>query len=370
IARFYTGNREYGNLPRKHKYTIAACPYHCNGPEIHDIALIGVVQDGEPGFALQVGGGLSSVPRIGKNLGVFVPRAAALEVARGLTTLWSQDLRYRISRARARFKFMVEDDGPELLREKLEAHLGRALPDLREFPIPIGRTDHLGVQPQRAAGGDPARIMIGFPCFPGLVTGEQMVRLSQVIPPDGEIRITREQNFLITHLPAEAADATIGTVAEIGFPLHVNPIRGHSIACTGDPHCNFALGDTKPDLVQIVSRLEERFGERAADLRLYLDGCPHACGQHWVGDLGFQGTTRNTETGKVAAYDIILRGKLGPGAEIGRPLLRRIPYETVAGCVERLVEAWLAERSGDEGLPEFYRRQPDERVLALAATGG
>src|SRR5687767_8465643 len=62
IARFFYGNREYGNLPRKHKYTISACPYQCNAPEIHDIALVGTRQGGRNGFAFQVGGGLSSVP--------------------------------------------------------------------------------------------------------------------------------------------------------------------------------------------------------------------------------------------------------------------------------------------------------------------
>src|ERR1043166_3527950 len=74
----FSGNREYGNLPRKHKHTISACPYHCNAPEIHDIALVGTRQDGQDGYALWVGGGLSSVPRIGKNLGVFVSKEEAL----------------------------------------------------------------------------------------------------------------------------------------------------------------------------------------------------------------------------------------------------------------------------------------------------
>src|SRR3712207_174195 len=63
IARFFSGNREYGNLPRKHKYTVSACPYHCNVPEIHDIALVGTRQGGRDGYAFWVGGGLSSVPR-------------------------------------------------------------------------------------------------------------------------------------------------------------------------------------------------------------------------------------------------------------------------------------------------------------------
>jgi ferredoxin-nitrite reductase len=149
--------------------------------------------------------------------------------------------------------------------------------------------------------------------------------------------------------------------------MNVNRIRGTSIGCTGDPHCNFAVGPTKGKLVQIVEHLEGKFGDQVADLHVYLDGCPHACGQHWVGDLGFQGTTKNSETGKITSYDIIVRGKLGPEAAIGRPLLRRVPSTEVNNQVERLVGAWIDQRQEGEELPTFFRRLADEEILAIAA---
>jgi sulfite reductase (ferredoxin) len=369
IVNFFQGNREYGNLPRKHKYTISACPQHCNAPEIHDIALVGTQQDGRNGYAFWVGGGLSSVPRIGKNLGVFVPTDQALEVARGLTDLWRHDLRYRMSRAKARFKFMVDDDGPEAIRARLEESLGRTLEDLKVNPQPDGRTDHMGVHPQKSGERDDLRY-VGFPVFPGLMTGDQMCAVADLMErtsgAQAEFRITREQNFILTHVPEAAVEGLIQEVAALGFPSDVNRVRGTSIACTGDPHCNFAVGPTKPKLIEIVTQLEKRFGNEISDLRVYLDGCPQACGQHWVGDLGFQGTTRNSETGKITSYDIIVRGKLGPGAEIGRPLLRRVPSAQVNGYVERLVEAWIDGREAGEGLPEYYRRRTDEDILAIA----
>ena len=65
-------------------------------------------------------------------------------------------------------------------------------------------------------------------------------------------------------------------------------------------------------------------------------------------------------------YDIIVRGKLGPDAAIGRPLLRRIASADVGDHVERLVETWIRDRTDGEGLPEFYRRLPDEAIVAIA----
>ena len=51
-AEFFYGNPDYSDLPRKHKITISACAHRCNAPEINCIALVGVLRDGEPGFAV------------------------------------------------------------------------------------------------------------------------------------------------------------------------------------------------------------------------------------------------------------------------------------------------------------------------------
>ena len=77
-AGFFYGNREYSDLPRKHKITIATCSHQCNAPAINCIALVGTIQDGRQGYALRVGGGLSTVPRISKHLDAFVPNDEAL----------------------------------------------------------------------------------------------------------------------------------------------------------------------------------------------------------------------------------------------------------------------------------------------------
>lgn len=361
-ARFFYENREYSNLPRKHKHTISACRYHCNAPEIHDIALVGTIQDGKPGFAVWVGGGLSTVPRIAKPLGVFIEPHEALEVLRGLVDVWRHDLRWRMSRAKARFKFMIDEDGPEKTRARLEEHLGRRLTDLKENPQPAGRTDHLGIRPQKQEG----LYYIGFPVFPGLLNGEQMIQIADLVESyGGDIRLTREQNLIVTGVPEAKVDWVIERMKGIGLTLDVNPVRGRSIGCTGEPYCNFAVGETKLKLVEVVEHLEQQFGEAIADLHIHLDGCPHSCGQHWVGDIGIQGTTRTTDEGKISAYDIILRGALGPGAEIGRPIGRRVPHDQLKYHVERLVRAWLSERQPGESIIDFCRRHDDETLVAI-----
>jgi sulfite reductase beta subunit-like hemoprotein len=361
-AEFFYGNPEYSNLPRKHKITIAACVDGCNAPEINCISLIGAVDEGVEGFALRVGGGLSSVPRIARDLGVFVPKEEALEVLTALLDAWKEDLRYRVSRVKARMKFMVDDYGADGMRAELERRLGRELADF-DPPVDLEIGDHMGIHPQKQAGLS----YIGVPVHLGLVTGDKLVAVADLAESlGGDVRLTRQQNFVLTGVPDERVEETAAALTEIGFPLDVNPVRASSIACTGEPHCNFSVTETKTRADALIQHLEDRFGDDIAGLKLHLDGCPHACAQHWVGDLGFQGTTVRDEAGKRhQAYDIFLRGGLGPRAAIARPVFRRVPTEELDEAVDRLIAGWLAARSDGEDFRGFCDRMSDEELGIL-----
>jgi sulfite reductase beta subunit-like hemoprotein len=68
----------------------------------------------------------------------------------------------------------------------------------------------------------------------------------------------------------------------------------------------------------------------------------------------------------VQAYDIILRGSLGPEAEIGLPLLRRVPSAETPAMVERLVGAWLDGRQDGETIQQFFQRKEDAELAEVA----
>ncbi len=364
---FFVQHREYSDLPRKHKITIAACPHQCNAPEIHCIALLGALRCGQPGFAVRVGGGLASWPRLADDLRVWVPAAEAVEALRAIVDVWREDLKYRLSRAKARLKFMVHDLGPQAFRARVEERLGRRLVDGAAPPAPAEEHDHNGVHPQRQEG----LFYAGFPVHLGLMSGETMLRLADLAETwNGEIRLTRRQNFILSHIPEERVDAVVREVEALGFPLTGTGLRGVSIACTGDPFCNYTVAETKGKLHEIVEHLERTFGDEAAGLRLNLDGCPHACAHHWIGDIGLQGTTlreRSPAGERLHGYDLFLRGGLGREAAIGRPVLRRVPGTEVHLVIERLFRAYLEGREDGERIQQFFTRHSDEELVALGA---
>jgi ferredoxin-nitrite reductase len=278
--------------------------------------------------------------------------------------VWSEDLRYRVSRVKARLKFMVDDIGAEGMRERVEAKLGRTLEDFELPPIDVQPSNHIGVQLQKQDG----LAYIGVPVRLGLVSGDQLIAVADLLEElGGDFRITRQQNFIVTGVPVERVDEVVVRLAAIGFPLETNEIWANSIACTGEPHCNFSVGETKTRLDRVVQHLETTFGDAISELRLHLDGCPHSCAQHWVGDLGFQGTTgKDAEGRRLSAYDIFVRGSLGPEPAIARPIFRRVASEELEGAVEGLVRGWLDGRLPGESFTSFQNRLSDAELGELA----
>jgi ferredoxin-nitrite reductase len=257
---------------------------------------------------------------------------------------------------------MIDDIGPDGMRARIEERLGRSFDD---FTLPPARApgNHLGVRAQHDG-----RLAVGVPVHLGLIGGDQMITLADLAERlGGDVRITRQQNVVLTSVPEQELDAVATTLAGIGLPLDAGQLRGDAIACTGEPHCNFSVTETKTRMDQLVTVLEQGFGAAVDGLRLHLDGCPHACAQHWVGDLGFQGTTVRDATGqRRQAYDIFIRGGLDRPAAIGRPLFRRVPTEELDAAVVGLVGGWLELRAEGETFRSFCDRTSDDELGLLA----
>jgi ferredoxin-nitrite reductase len=375
VAEYFYGNPLYGDLPRKHKYTISACPAQCNAPEIHCVGLIGTVMQGREGFAVTVGGGLSAQPRLARDLGVFVPKEQTRSVLEAITGTWMENLRYRRSRAKARFKFMVDEYGVEAIREMVESRLGRRLERL-QAPATQRETDHLGIQKQRQEGLK----YIGFPVPIGWINGDQMQALADAVEQvGGDVRLTRQQNVIVGNVPDDRVEALVEQVERsTGLSLKTNRLYGRSIGCTGEPFCNYSVTQTKHKLQEILDSLHERFGDRIGQLRIHLDGCPNACAQHFIGDINLTGTTvRLPDQKRMEAYDLLLRGGIGPNAAIARPVLRRIRTDEIIAHLDRLIAAWLEAREGqgetesgqELSFRQFCEARTDEQLCAIASGG-
>jgi ferredoxin-nitrite reductase len=190
-----------------------------------------------------------------------------------------------------------------------------------------------------------------------------------------DARFTRQQNFILGNVPTERAGEVQEWLAGLGLPTGKGRAYARSIACTSHRFCNYSVAETKGKLDDTLGRLTTRFGaEQIGDLSIHLDGCPHACAQHWVGEIGLQGTTASVEGAeeRIEAYDLTVGGGLGKRTAIGRRLLRRVPTDEVGIVLERLVGGWLSAR-GSNGhaavgytFGDFATELSDEALVALA----
>ena len=83
ISELLKANPAFYNLPRKFKISATGCPSWCTYPEINDIALTPAMLNGEAGFSIRVGGGLSSEPHLAVRLDAFIRPHQAVPVVPG-----------------------------------------------------------------------------------------------------------------------------------------------------------------------------------------------------------------------------------------------------------------------------------------------
>src|SRR4029450_2925883 len=121
VSDFFTGNREYANLPRKFKLSVTGCREDCAQAEINDIGLWPArLDDGTVGFNLLVGGGLSDGPRMASDIDVFVTPEPerVVELFRAIAQVFGE-LGNREHRGLARTRYLVQELGPERFRAEL-----------------------------------------------------------------------------------------------------------------------------------------------------------------------------------------------------------------------------------------------------------
>jgi len=365
IHRYFAGNREFSNLPRKYKLSVSADPEQCVQPEIHDFSLVGArdPKTGQVGYGLRVGGGLSTQPHFAPWIDAFFLPEQAVDVARAVTAIF-RDHGYREKRTHARLKYLVADWGAEKFKEELVKNLGyEPLPGVPDASPDNVYRDHIGVHRQKQRGLN----WIGLCILTGRVTGAQLRELAAIADRfgGGGVRPTPMQNILLPGVPDENVDLALEALGAAGFTWEAHPVRRGAIACTGNEFCNLAITETKQRMVQIVTHLETRV-PFDRNLRINMNGCPNSCAQHHVGDIGLQGCKARVpgSAEQVEAYDIHLGGALGRNRSFTRAIHRKVPADKVAFALENLLASFNQTKRDGEEFNTWVRRHSNEELDA------
>ena len=367
IGEQYIGDAAFSNLPRKFKSAISGCPAQCAIHEINDIAFVGVVKpDGETGYDLWVGGGLSTNPMIGKRLGAFVRPGQVAEVWAGVTGLF-RDYGYRRLRHRARIKFLVADWGPEKFREVLEKeYLGYALPDGPAPDAPRdGIRDHVGVHPQRDGN-----YYVGFAPVVGRLSADTLDVIADLAARygSGRVHTTTEQKMVILDVPPERTEDLVAELDAAGLPARPSAFRRHTMACTGIEFCKLAIVETKARAADLISELERRLPGFDAPVTINVNGCPNSCARIQTADIGLKGSLVTGPDGQqVEGFQVHLGGSLSGGDGSGSGFGRKVrglktTAEELPDYVERVLRRFDAAREPGESFAAWTVRASDEEL--------
>lgn len=363
VAHLLTANPAFYNLPRKFKISAAGCPHWCSYPEINDVALTPAKRDGELGYSLRVGGGLSKEPHLAVPLNVFLRPKQAVRVVRTVAEIFRDQQGLRESRDRARLKYLFMKEGwtPQRFEEELRSRLDFELLPAGEEDVPSDVfRDHAGVHPQR----QPGLSYVGATVLRGRMTGEQLEAAAELAERfgTGELRATVSQNLVFINVPNAKASELVRELGQIGLYVEATNFWRGTVACTGTEFCKLAITETKGFARWLVGELEERIPEFDQQLRLHVTGCPNGCGQHWIADIGIEGKKVKHEGKLTDAYYFCLGGAVGQFANVARPVGYRCPAPLVPDAIERLLRQYLADRRVDENLRQWFARHTNEEL--------
>ena len=384
LARHLLRGKYSSTLPRKLKPSLGGCcGTDCSQAFINDLGFLARTQDGQPGFKLLAGGGLSTLRREAIVVEEFVPAAEIFEAADAIVRVFHR-IGNRNNKAKARLKWAIDKIGvPAFLaeyqaeREKIRAEGGVPLV-LPEQPVvaprraPLAQVGEVSegyeawaadsVRPQKQHGF--SAIVIRLPL--GDISSTQLRGLAQIAKQfgEGEVRLTNEQNIVLRWVPNARLPALHRELGNLGLAKIGANTLADVTSCPGATSCKLAVTSSK-GLAGVLTELLDRRPDlvRAAKgLDIKISGCPHGCGQHYIAGIGFQGGMRKLKGRAAPLYLLYLGGGINAdGADFGK-LVAKVPARRVGAALERLLDFYIAANGTSH---KFWKDVPVDHVRSL-----
>lgn len=363
INDFFVRNRDFSNLPRKYKLSVTGCATQCSQPDINCVSLVGVKhpETQEDGFALKVGGGLSTKPMMARDFPVFVKRSQAKEVIEAVSKVY-RDNGFRDKRHKARLKFLIEDWGVEKFLEETEKLLDYKLERVaKNFSAPkVSHHDHMGIT--KLNNGNYA---VGVSFVSGRARNPDLTNIAELLEKyteNGEARNTNKQNLIIVNIPESKLQDLLSRAKEMNLGIEESAFSKLGVACTGTEYCNLAIVETKEKAKVLFEYLDKEFPNFQEELMISVTGCPNNCAQYSIADIGIVGCKIKNNDISQDAFRIFLGGRLGENAQFGLPMKNRYLHKNIHQTLKELMSFYFNNREENENFRAFIDRKGVENI--------
>lgn len=344
-------------MPRKHKIGIGLPHDNCVDLRTHDLALEGILNDGDElvGFNLLAGGGLGSThgkaetfPRLSDRIGFLQPDQA-MPVLEAATAIY-RDYGDRSNRKHARLKYVLEDRGVDWFRAELANRLGAPLPE----PAPIeayGVDDHLGWHHQIDG-----RWLVGVWVENGRIHDNDNVHVKsglraivEELGPD--LRLTAHHNIILANIDEADKARVDALLQQYGLSTGnggLSELRRYAMACPAMPTCGLAVAESERYLPNVIGELEARgYGNERVWIR--MSGCPNACSRPPTAEVGIVGRS-------LGLYNVYVGGSF-EGTRLAKLYRADVRSANLVAVLAETLDQWRSQRTDGEAFGDWAARE-------------
>ena len=347
------------NLPRKFNVAVGGAP---DSFLLHnDLAFLPAHHQGELGFTVMVGGFFSAQRNeLAIPLGLWLRGDQLPSFTLAVLRHFEREGN-RQQRNKSRLMYLIEQFGLEGYRQAVlttwaELALERgpdqagapatALPHDGHHLVTRAPRSGLGVQPQRQAGLHWLGLHVPMGRLDAAVMAE-LARLARGYG-RGEVRLTEAQNLMIVHVPSERLEAVLVEPLLQRLRPDPSPLQAEAVSCTGNAYCSFALIPTKGTAQAVLEELERRI-ELPDAVRMHWTGCPNACGQPYMGQIGLMGAKARKDGDMVEAAKIYLGGAMDAEPKLAELHHKGVPLTDLPEVLEQLLVEHFGARRRSAG---------------------
>ena len=384
FARYWLRNPISQLLPRKFKVAFTGTDDDNAITGIHDLGFIPRIQNGEKGFEIVTGGGLSIMPRKAYVLYPFVSVNEYLKISEAVVRQFEKADELRKNRSKARLKFLVDRVGIDEFRNMVEEELkgdwtnkdfrpdrllyihdeeANAPAKKPRYDQPNGDQREFmafataNVQGQRQQGFSSIEVKVTR----GDLNPEQMRGIANIMREycGGYARTTIGQNMVLRWVRDESLYEVFQRLKELGLADIGAQSITDIVSCPGTDSCKMGITSSMGLSKAIQERVEllEISDPLTKKIHIKMSGCPNSCGQHHIANIGFHGAAMKVGPQQLPAYHMFVGGSYDNGnMRIATQLKVRLPAKRGPEAVERVVKLYERDRKPGEEFNTFFDR--------------
>lgn len=354
---------------------------------MHDVGFIPKIKAGVRGFKVLVGGGLGAQPRMADVAFDFLETEQIIPFTEALLRVFDRHGE-RISRSKARLKFLIAKIGFEafmqLIEEERTALKNKIYPielveeaitqvKIKEEEIDSTKKDvyanwlktNVFEQKQEGVFGVYIRIPLGN--ISSTVSRSLIEKLEGFVADD--IRVTINQGLFLRNIPVANLPYIFNVLDSFALAeAGANSI--HNItACPGTDTCNLAISDSTNITLEFEKVLRLEFADLIHDshIKIKISGCMNSCGQHGMAQIGFHGSSLKTKDKRVLPALQVLLGGGTVGDGIGRVAEKviKIPSKRGPEVLRYVLSDYETNAQNEEYFTAYYDRQGEKYFYEL-----